>query len=311
MEEGEVTRLSRSIDRHGPGALTGTVTDVSNDPVEGVTVTLYHYKDDGIVFLASEVTDDTGTYDFGEVSSGTFDLKFTATYYETKWYPDATNADSGTIVIAPSTEGASPGTTATAVQLESGDASISGTVTDEVSEDPVKGATVTLYEDGGIVFVDSETTDADGMYTFGTIVFSGDYDLKFTATGYVTEWYDDAASAVAGSLPVGDNEDVEADAALTPEPDPGSISGTVTDDVSAAPISDVTVTLYTEAGSLMNSRTTAADGSVYIRHRRLRRLRPRVQRRRLCDRVVRRRRFGGRRGRSRSATTRMLWRTLL
>ena len=41
---GAETELTGPIDRHGPGALTGTVTDgVSGDPVEGATVTLHRY----------------------------------------------------------------------------------------------------------------------------------------------------------------------------------------------------------------------------------------------------------------------------
>jgi hypothetical protein len=47
-----------------------------------------------------------------------------------------------------------------------------------------------------------------GTYTFGT-VDSGDYDLEFSATGYVTEWYDNEANADLGSITVGDDEDVE------------------------------------------------------------------------------------------------------
>ena len=51
---GADTALPGPIDRHGPGALTGTVTeDGSGDPVEGVTVTLY--EDGGtIVSVASD-----------------------------------------------------------------------------------------------------------------------------------------------------------------------------------------------------------------------------------------------------------------
>ena len=69
------------------------------------------------------------------------------------------------------------------------------------SEGATTAVTVILYEDGGIVSVESTTTAADGTYMFGT-VGSGDYDLEFTATDYVTEWFDNAASAAAGSVTV-------------------------------------------------------------------------------------------------------------
>ena len=81
--------------------------------------------------------------------------------------------------------------------------------------------------------VESTTTAADGTYMFGT-VGSGDYDLEFTATAYDTEWFDNAASAAAGSVTVESGQATTADAALLLVPLPGSISGTVTtDDVSA------------------------------------------------------------------------------
>ena len=56
------------------------------------------------------------------------------------------------------------------------------------NREDVSAVTVTLYEAGGTMFVASETTAADGTYMFGT-VGSGDYDLEFLATGYVTEWF--------------------------------------------------------------------------------------------------------------------------
>ena len=197
---------------------------------------------------------------FGEVNGGTFDLEFTAAGYNIEWFDNAADAARGSIVIADSTETSSPVTTADAALVPS-TASISGTVTtDDVSAVPISGVTVTLYTEAGSS-VDDTTTAADGTYTFGT-VGSGDYDLEFTATGYDTEWFDNAASAAAGSVTVGNGQAKIANAALLLSLLPGSISGTVTtDDVSAVPISGVTVTLYTEAGSSVDDTTTAADGT--------------------------------------------------
>ena len=246
--------LTGPIDRHGPGALTGTVTeDGSGVPVEGVTVTLYEAG--GTMFVASETTDASGDYDFGEVNRGTFDLEFSAAGYDTEWFDGAADAASGSIVIADSNETSSPVTTADAA-LVPGTASISGTVTtDDVSAVPVSDVTVTLYTEAGSK-VDDTTTAADGTYTFGT-VGSGDYDLEFTATGYGTEWFDNAASAAAGSLTVGSGQAKIANAALLP----GSISGTITDD--SGPVSGVTVEAYV-GGAVIGSATSAADGTYKI-----------------------------------------------
>ena len=108
---------------------------------------------------------------------GTFDLSFSAAGYATEWFDNATDGNRGSIVIAKSTETSLPVTTADAALA--GNATISGTVTNDDSGDPVEGATVTLYEDGGIVSVDSKVTAADGTYEFAVV--PGEYDLKFTA----------------------------------------------------------------------------------------------------------------------------------
>ena len=238
----------------GNASISGTVTDDdSKDPVQGATVTLY--EDGGIVFVASEVTAADGTYEFGTVVPDDYGLEFTATFYVTEWYDDvASAAAAGSFTV-----GDAEDVVMADAALTAGNASISGTVTDDDSEDPVQGATVTLYEDGGIVVVASEDTAADGTYEFGTVV-SGDYDLEFTAAGYESEWYNNEANADLGSITVGNDEDVVADAALTAEP--GSISGTVTDDDSEDPVEGATVTLYEDGGIVVvASEDTAADGT--------------------------------------------------
>ena len=50
-------------------------------------------------------------------------------------------------------------------------------------------------------------------------VNGGTFDLEFTATGYGTEWFDNAASAAAGSLTVGSGQ------ATTAQCGPGSATG--------------------------------------------------------------------------------------
>ena len=80
----------------------------------------------------------------------------------------------------------------------------------------------------------SEITAADGTYDFSE-VNGGTFDLEFSATGYDTEWFNDAADATAGTIEITESTEGVfpteiADAALTLSALPdGSISGTVTD----------------------------------------------------------------------------------
>ena len=194
------------IDRHGPGDLTGTVTeDGSGVPVEGVTVTLYEAG--GTMFVASETTDAYGDYDFGEVTSGTFDLEFLAAGYDIEWFDDAADAARGSIVIAASTETSFPVTKAEAA-LVPGTASISGTITDDSGL--VSGVTVEAYVGGAVI--GSTTSAADGTYKIGEL--GGDTYTVLANTGpaadpdtHFSAWHvfaplfltDDATDVVVGS----------------------------------------------------------------------------------------------------------------
>ena len=186
---------------------------------------------------------------------GDYDLEFTATGYVTEWFDNAASAAAGSLTV-----GSGQATIANAALLLSLlPGSISGTVTRRRLGRPDLGRDRHPVR-GRRHHVASETTAADGTYTFGT-VGSGDYDLEFTATGYVTEWFDNAASAAAGSLTVGSGQATIANAALLLSLLPGSISGTITDD--SGPVSGVTVEAYV-GGAVIGSTTSAADGTYTI-----------------------------------------------
>ncbi|WP_373893149.1 S8 family serine peptidase [Virgibacillus natechei] len=78
--------------------------------------------------------------------------------------------------------------------------SVSGTITDEATGEPIEGATVLLVEDANITPVEA---DADGNYDLSA--YEGTYTLRVLAGGY-------HASEVEVNL----EEDVEADVALEP-----------------------------------------------------------------------------------------------
>lgn len=239
------------VDRHGRGNLEGLVQDsLTSDPIDGATVTLYELGTSTVAGSAATGVD--GAFVLDDVDDGTYDLEITAPSYETLaidgFVLNATvedqidRQDLGTQELDPS-----PG-------------SISGTVTDVDTTDPIEGATVTLYDDGGTTVLDSATTDAGGDYTLDGIT-PGTYDLKFSAAGYVTEWFDDQASAAAGTIAVGYGEAVVADGALLAAS--GSISGVVTDDDTGEPIEGVLVKLWDGGGTTLLDETVTNDAGEY------------------------------------------------
>jgi branched-chain amino acid transport system substrate-binding protein len=125
------------------------------------------------------------------------------------------------------------------------DGSMSGTVTDESTSDPLSGIDVCAYEgpdwDGGESPVGCDTTDGSGAYSIGSLP-EGDYLVKFQDPSgtYAFEWYNDKLSASSADLVavIGGANTPGIDAALGPG---GSISGTVTAEGSGTPLSGIDV----------------------------------------------------------------------
>jgi phosphatidylinositol-3-phosphatase len=118
--------------------------------------------------------------------------------------------------------------------------SISGTVTDSVTQAPISGATVS-YSGG------STTTNGSGGYTM-TNVAPGTYTVTASATGYTSQ--SAQVSVTAGMTTT---------QSFTLVPPPGRITGTVTDSVTTAAISSATISYGGADGS--GSTTTGTDGT--------------------------------------------------
>lgn len=248
------------LDRHGPGSINGTVTeDGSGDPIAGVTVSLF--ADGGTTVLATDVTAADGTYDLGDMNPAEYDVQFVASGYTTEWNSDDTDASAGSTTVLMSDEDDLLATTLNAALSAADDASISGTVTDEDTGLPIEDAMVSLYTAAG-GFVNYYYTDENGDYTFPDLS-PAEYDLEFSAFLYVTEWYDDVASAAAGSVTVNASENVIADAEL--KSNASSISGTITaqSNLAGGDFSMVTVEVYLD-GAFYSSEPANANGTYTV-----------------------------------------------
>jgi phosphatidylinositol-3-phosphatase len=121
--------------------------------------------------------------------------------------------------------------------------SISGTVTDSVTTAAISGATVSYSGSGG----GTVTTNGSGVYAVSSLA-PGTYTVTASATGYASQ-----------SAPVSVTAGVTAKQDFMLAPQPGAISGTVTDSVTHAAVSGATVS-YSGAGA-SGSTTTGADGA--------------------------------------------------
>jgi 5-hydroxyisourate hydrolase-like protein (transthyretin family) len=190
---GPTTDVDFGLDA-GAGKIEGRVRDratANAAPLAGATVTLY---DSGGNTVGVTTSGPSGWYSFGSLPAGDYKLKFTHASYFTEWYLDdflAANAD-----VVNLTGGATEtldgfGKVAYLTPLTTPE--ISGTVTDEGTTAPISGAVARLYTATGQVA--STTTDASGNYAFGGIAKFTDYYVRFEATDYNNEWYNEAGTA--------------------------------------------------------------------------------------------------------------------
>jgi len=250
------------------GTISGTVTDEAGIPLSPVVV--------GAVPLASipssisggfavfGFTDPNGQYHLrpglqaGDYKVVFVDAHFPQPTYALEWYndkPDFAPADPVTVALGVDT----PGIDATLALV----GSISGTVTDAATGEPLSDICVSIEPRemapcsctmicpgdiaGAFAF---GTTGPNGTYTAAAGLPRGDYIVTFddcSARGYLSEIYNDKQDrAVADPVAVMSGADTPGiDAALALG---GSISGTVTDAATGAPVQEICIEIFQDDG---------------------------------------------------------------
>ena len=188
---GDATGIDAALE---PAAhISGTVTDEASAPVAGICVRGVDPQHQNVNFLQT-TTDSNGNYDLGHLPASDYKIQFdTGTgcgssglvgeFYDNK----ANFAGADTVTV---TEGQHR--TGFNAVLGSG-SSISGTVTDDVTGDPIVGACVSFSPYSGPGTFYSATTNASGVYT-KTGMDPGTYSAYFSDCGgtHFGEYYDDA-----------------------------------------------------------------------------------------------------------------------
>ena len=235
----QVTGIDGSLQKLG--TITGTITSsVTGLPLAGVCAS---------VTLASEIwdeisnacTDANGDYTAVGIPTGTYLVSFNdpAGNFAIQWFDGKDSPLSADpIEVITGTNTANIG----AAILPAG--KISGVVTDS-SGDPIQGACVYAdgtssgYEDNGAC------TDSSGSYTIGGLL-PGSYTVEFDSTGpFIGQWYNDKTYDTADTIVVVAGTTQQANAVLTRG---GTVSGTVTDAVTHAPLANICVDVWDYQG---------------------------------------------------------------
>ena len=205
----------------------------------------------------------TGIFNFVDLAPGNYKLQIISplAQYPTTWYDGKytiSNADSITIV---------DGATATAnVTLLSG-GSIAGKVSDVSGGAGISGVRVEAYDSVTGDKVTFATTSASGTYTLQGLPVGQSYKIKFTLSGYDTQWYNNSVDQIT-AIPVtvisATSPVTSINATLAKSVDScantGGISGQVLDPSGAAN-PDANVTVYNTAGTIITSTISDATGN--------------------------------------------------
>ena len=255
-----------------PGShISGKVTNAAGDPLSDVEILVWHRTASGTwetFDSAYADPDDNGDYRTESLSPGLYKLQFNPYGeggYLSEFFDGAADLSSATTL----TVGSHEGTTIPDATLDQG-GTLSGTVTDASSHEPVSGAWVrvsVLEDDGYWDNYDSTETDDEGMYEIDGLP-TGSYLVRFTSESddLAFQYYNGASSIASAALvPVTKGEKTTGiDATLG---EAGTIEGTVTAAADGAPLEGIWAGVYTQNAEggweWLDDVATQEDGSFH------------------------------------------------
>ncbi|MCF6137924.1 carboxypeptidase regulatory-like domain-containing protein [Pseudalkalibacillus berkeleyi] len=223
---GEITRKDAFLTEL-PGSINGTVTNSGGGAINNATVRLV---DTAGNVVADTTTDPTGAYSFPSVRPGQYSITVTATNFQsaTKGVKvEANDASTVNFVLEPN-----PGT-------------VQGVVTSEGSL--ISGALVEILNTADSV-VTQTTTNASGEYVVDDLA-PGDYKLRVSKELFMTE-------VLGFNLSAGETETLNVEL----KPNPGTLTGKVTDSETGDPLPNTTVQVTNGNGVTVGTTITDASG---------------------------------------------------
>jgi large repetitive protein len=218
-----------------PSSVSGVVRSSFEDTIlEDATVTLLQ----GGTEFGTVTTTEDGTYEFEGLAAGVYQLAADAEQHEAQTFS----------VTIPAARDITRD-----LVLEATPVTVSGTVTDFDSEEPIEGASVTFVrQSNGQPLTGQVVTDEDGTYSRALPVDT--YTVLFDADGY-----DQAEGEIVSSFDVDEFQTL--DVAMELET---ALFGVITGGLDELPVQGANVEVVDEAGNVLYSAVTAADGSYRV-----------------------------------------------
>jgi 5-hydroxyisourate hydrolase-like protein (transthyretin family) len=243
------------------GEIAGTVTNTLGEGLAGVQVALY--RTPGTFPIAYATTEASGAYELPGLETGTYQLEFSASNYETVYY-SAKTALASAETVAVSTGSLTPGIDARlppAANVSGAGAEVAtGEITGVVSGPggAIEGAVVSVYDQHGHP-LGRATTLANGTYAFNALP-TGAYTVQFQpgpGQNLAPQFHAGTVDVSEGAI----TYDVDAQMSTG-----GSIAGVVQSDA-GTPLAGIEVNVYRVGGLVpeeVASTVSAADGSYSV-----------------------------------------------
>jgi len=242
--------LAPGAQAFGTATISGTVTEATGGklPIQDVIVDVYEASGSELFELESTVTNAKGEYTVGDLSAGSYKVKFSLPFesklnFAPEYFEDATTFASATpVVIAAEGEHEN----SISVELHEG-ATIFGRVSDG-NGNPVKEAQISVFSAVGQTFEKNVVTNSNGEYTAVGLA-TGNYKLQISppfGTNLVAQFYANEPTYTDATLIAAEaGKETKRDVTLQTG---GEISGRVTDAVSHNPIAEAFVIATNASG---------------------------------------------------------------
>jgi hypothetical protein len=243
------------------GFISGTITD--SVTTDGIGRTVYFYDSSGNFVTSDGSSSSTGDYTSAGLPGGSYFARTSggSDYFDELY--DGFSAD--TCTTAGTSIPVFVGVTTPGVDFAlDPTGSVSGTITDAVTTDPVALANVSIYDPSGS-WVGYSYADITGDWSVGGLSPGTYYAYTSNWDGYLDELYDNLPCAGGACEPTTGTPITVTAGANTPGIDfalaaGGRITGTITEDGTGIPLEDIDVMIYDSSGSRATWAGTDASG---------------------------------------------------
>ncbi|MBH0156312.1 carboxypeptidase regulatory-like domain-containing protein [Fictibacillus sp. 5RED26] len=232
IQDNETTAISTELQPIF-GLLSGSVLDNEGNILPGAVILVKNADSD--VLISRAVTDTNGNYVIGELLPGSYVVTANIIDYQTNL--------SGAIITAGVTSVVN-------FSLMPNPSSISGTVINSETGDPLAGASVEvqLLNANGLI-INTTFSDNDGVFIVEDLMPST-YTVIVAAESFQT-------SSASVTLSPGNVSSIT----ISLVPSPGFVSGRLIDSLSGQPVVGATINISNTLGAFVDSALTSADGT--------------------------------------------------